>query len=128
MSSAPAQPVIRTAPRLSDLNLNGHIFGGWILAQMDIAGGITAARRAQGPVATVAIEGMKFLQPILVGDLVSLYTEVCHVGRTSLTIGIDVLATRRGAADDLKVTEGRFIFVAVDSEGRKRPVPPAPAG
>ncbi|MGF1604701.1 MAG: acyl-CoA thioesterase [Rhodothalassiaceae bacterium] len=122
----PRDPVIRTAPRLADLNLNGHIFGGWILSQMDIAGGITAARRARGPVATVAIEAMKFHRPILPGDLVSIFAEVCHVGTTSLTIGLEVMVARRLEPEELKVTEGRFIFVAVDEAGKKRPVPQLP--
>ena len=119
-------PVIRTAPRPADLNLNGHIFGGWILSQMDIAGGITAARRAGGPVATVAVESMKFHRPILVGDLVSLYTDVTRVGSTSVTVTIEVLAERMGQTEPVTVTEGRFIFVAVDSRGAKRVVPPDP--
>ncbi len=122
----PRDPVIRTAPRLADLILNGHIFGGWILSQMDIAGGITAARRARGPVATVAIEAMKFHRPILPGDLVSIFAEVCHVGTTSLTIGLEVMVARRLEPEELKVTEGRFIFVAVDEAGKKRPVPQLP--
>ncbi|MBK5912027.1 acyl-CoA thioesterase [Rhodothalassium salexigens] len=119
------EPVIRTAPRPADLNLNGHIFGGWILSQMDVAGGITAARRARGPVATVAVESMKFHRPILVGDLISLYTHIAQIGRTSITVAIDVLAERMDEPEPIKVTEGRFVFVAVDASGAKRAVPPA---
>lgn len=115
-------PVIRTSPRPSDINVKGHIFGGWVLAQMDTAGGITAARRAKGGVATVAIEGMQFHAPILVGDLVSCYTKVIKVGRTSMHIQIDVMANRAGVAEEIRVTEGNFIFVAVDAKGRPRPV------
>ena len=115
-------PVIRIAPQFGDLNLNGNIFGGWILAQMDMAGGITASRRARGPVATVAVEGMKFHRPVNVGDLVSCYAEVEKVGRTSIHVKIEVCVDRRGTMRDFTVTEGTFIFVAIDGEGRPRPV------
>ncbi len=116
-------PVIRTGPTLSDLNLNGHIFGGWVLSQMDIAGGITAGRRARGKVATVAIEGMKFFTPILVGDLVSIYAEITRIGRTSISIQMEVIACR-GENQEVKVTEGTFIYVAIDQNARPRPVDP----
>lgn len=122
------EPVIRTSPRPSNLNINGNIFGGWVLSQMDIAGGITAARKAQGPVATVAIEGMKFIRPINVGDLISCYAEIEKVGTTSITVKIDVTAIRASEADvedaaAVKVTEGIFIFVALDEKGRPKKVP-----
>ncbi|MFQ5347212.1 MAG: acyl-CoA thioesterase [Rhodothalassiaceae bacterium] len=116
-------PVIRTAPQLADLNLNGNIFGGWILSQMDIAGGITASKRAGGPVATVAVEAMKFHRPVHVGDLVSCYAEIERVGRTSMHVRIEVCVTRRGIEKEFPVTEGMFIFVAVDEAGRPQPVP-----
>ena len=115
-------PIIRTAPQPSDINIKGHIFGGWVLSQMDIAGGITAARAAKGSVATVAVEGMKFLTPVLVGDLISCYTEVSHVGTTSMHINIEVMANRPGVEEEIKVTEGVYIFVAVDADGKPRPV------
>lgn len=120
-------PVIRTSPRPSDLNINGNIFGGWVLSQMDIAGGITSARIAKGPVATVAIEGMKFLRPIHVGDLVSCYAKVEKIGTTSITVKIEVTACRAserlaGEEVEVKVTEGVFIFVALDEKGRPRAV------
>lgn len=117
-------PIIRTAPQPSDINIKGHIFGGWVLSQMDIAGGITAARAAKGSVATVAVEGMKFLTPVLVGDLISCYTEVAHVGTTSMHINIEVMANRPGVEEEIKVTEGVYIFVAVDADGKPRPVNP----
>lgn len=122
------EPVLRISPRLADLNLNGNIFGGWVLSQMDIAGGITAARRARGTVATVAIEAMKFVRPIRVGDLVSCYAEIVKVGTTSITVKIDVTAIRASEretqdAREVQVTEGFFIFVALDEKGRPRPVP-----
>ncbi len=116
-------PVIRTSPRMSDLNMNGNVFGGWVLAQMDIAGGITASRRAKGPVATVAIEAMTFVRPIDVGNVISCYTEVEKVGRTSIRVNIDVMAQGKGMDEEIKVTEGCFIFVALDENGRPMDVP-----
>ena len=120
-------PVIRISARPSDLNMNGNIFGGWILSQMDIAGGITAARCAKGPVATVAIEGMKFHRPISVGDLVSCYCDIEKIGHTSITIKVEVTTSHvseknAGRVEETKVTEGTFIFVALDANGRPRPV------
>ncbi len=114
---------IRTIPQPSDINKNGNIFGGWVLSQMDIAGGVEAASYAKGAVATVAVEGMKFLNPILIGDIISIYTEVEAVGKTSMTIFIEVFATRADQYD-IKVTEARYIFVALDGNGRPRPVQP----
>ncbi|GHF30567.1 acyl-CoA thioesterase [Kordiimonas sediminis] len=116
--------IIRTTPMPSDLNVNGNIFGGWVLSQMDIAGGVVAARIADGAVATVAIEGMKFHAPILPGDLISVYAHAEKIGRTSITVAIEVVAeARTRGADEIKVTEGKYIFVAVDKDGRPRPVP-----
>ena len=117
-------PVIRTSPTLSDLNLNGHIFGGWVLSQMDIAGGITAGRLARGKVATVAIEGMKFFKPILVGDVVSVYADITKVGRTSITIEMEVIASRGRSQKQVRVTEGTYIYVAIDDNANPRPVDP----
>ncbi|MEM8800083.1 MAG: hotdog domain-containing protein [Pseudomonadota bacterium] len=117
-------PTIRTAPGHANLNNNGHIFGGWILSQMDVAGGIAAARRADGAVATVAVNAMKFLRPVLLGDLLSVYTEVAQIGRTSITISVEVCVDRRGIDGEIKVTEGCFTFVALDAEGRPRPIDP----
>lgn len=114
-------PVIRTSPKPSDLNIRGHIFGGWVLSQMDVAAGITAARRAKSAVATIAVEAMKFHAPILVGDLVSCYTSVEKVGRSSMHIHIEVIADRPGS-DEITVTEGTFIFVALDEHGHPHPV------
>ena len=118
----PRDPVIRISPRMADLNLNGHIFGGWILSQMDIAGGITAARRAAGPVATVAVEAMTFHRPVHIRDLVSCYTEITRIGRTSISVNVEVCVTRHGEPEEITVTEGVFIFVAIDDNGRPRPV------
>jgi len=109
-------------PGPSDINANGHIFGGWILSQMDIAAGIVASRRSKGPVATVAIEAMKFLQPIHLRDLISVYAEIERVGRTSMGVRIEVIAERDLGATEVKVTEGLFTFVALDENDRPRPV------
>ena len=116
-------PVLRVVPRPGDINANGHIFGGWILSQMDIAGGIIAARTARGAVATVAIEAMEFIAPVLLQDLISIYAEVERIGRTSVTIRIEVVATRRLATVEVKVTQALFTFVALDADHRPRPIP-----
>ena len=115
-------PVLRVVPGPSDINANGHIFGGWVLSQMDIAGGITASRRSQGPVATVAIERMEFLAPIHLRDVISVYAEVERVGRTSMGVRIEVVASRDRGATQVNVTEGLFTFVALDEDNRPRPV------
>ena len=120
--SDPHDPVLRAVPRREDINSNGHIFGGWILSQMDIAAGITAGRRAKGPVATVAVDAMKFLRPILMGDVLSIYTDVQRVGRTSMAIKVEVTALRRGQTEELPVTEGLFTMVALGEDHRPRPV------
>jgi acyl-CoA thioesterase YciA len=119
----PRDPVLRVVPQRSDINSNGHIFGGWVLAQMDIAGGIVAGRVAQGPCATVAIEAMKFIRPILVGDIISIYADIARRGTTSVSIKLDVIATRDRGASNLMVTEGLFTFVALDEQARPRPLP-----
>ena len=120
--AADREPVLRVAPRPGDINANGHIFGGWVLSQMDIAAGIVASREADGPVATVAIDAMEFIEPILLHDLISVYARVERIGRTSMAIRIEVIATRDRGETDIKVTEGRFTFVAIDDEARPRPV------
>lgn len=111
---------IRAIPQPADINVNGNIFGGWVLAQMDLAGADVASRRAVGPVATVAIEGMTFHCPIEVGDVISVYAKIIKVGRTSITTSIEVYAERGIAGEIHKVTEGNFIFVAVDKNNRPR--------
>lgn len=120
----PNEPILRTAPRPADINANGHIFGGWVLSQMDIAGGIVAGRAAQGRCATVAIESMEFIAPILLSDIVSIYARVERRGRTSIAIRLDVIAHRDRGALDVKVTSGVFTFVALDDDFRPRPLPP----
>jgi acyl-CoA thioesterase YciA len=122
MTEATRDPVLRVVPGPTDINANGHIFGGWVLSQMDIAGGIVASRRAKGAVATVAIEGMEFIAPVEIRDLISVYAEVERVGRTSMGVRIEVIASRNRGATEVKVTEGLFTFVALDANHRPRPV------
>lgn len=117
------EPIIRTVPMMSDLNTNYHIFGGWVLAQMDIAGGIVSSRVAKGKVATVAIEAMKFYEPIKVGDVVTCYAEPSKIGNTSVHIHIQVYATRRDEEKDILVTDGTYIFVALDDDNKPRKIP-----
>jgi acyl-CoA thioesterase YciA len=116
-------PVLRVVPGPTDINANGHIFGGWVLSQMDIAGGIVAARVAKGATATVAIEAMEFIAPILMRDIISVYAHVERRGRTSMAIRIEVIATRDRGQQEVKVTEGLFTFVALDSDHRPRAIP-----
>lgn len=125
MTELTREPLLRVVPGPSDINANGHIFGGWVLSQMDIAGGIAASRRAQGAVATVAIERMEFIAPIHLRDIISVYAEVERVGRTSMGVRIEVIASRNRGATEVKVTEGLFTFVALDADNRPRPVDPA---
>ena len=120
--AAEREPILRVVPGPGDINANGHIFGGWVLSQMDIAAGIIASREAEGPVATVAIEAMKFIAPILLRDLVSVYAWVERLGRTSIAIRIEVIATRDRGTTQVKVTEGLFTFVALDPNHQPRPV------
>jgi acyl-CoA thioesterase YciA len=117
-------PVLRVVPGPTDINSNGHIFGGWVLSQMDIAGGIIAARTAKGPTATVAIDAMEFIAPILLRDIISVYARLERRGRSSMAIRIEVIATRDRGAMHVKVTEGLFTFVALDENQRPRPLPP----
>jgi acyl-CoA thioesterase YciA len=122
MKTDSAEPILRVAPRPGDINSNGHIFGGWVLSQMDIAGGVVASRAAQGPVATVAIEAMTFIAPILLQDIISVHAHVERKGRTSMGIRIEVVADRARGAEQVKVTEGLFTFVALDDNHRPRPI------
>ena len=116
-------PIIRTVPQPADMNGNGDIFGGWVLSQMDIAGGALAARVAKGRVATVAINAMTFVQPIKVGDLVSIYGDVARIGNTSITISLETIVQRRLDPTPIKVTHGTYVFVAIDEDGKPRQVP-----
>ena len=123
MTFGKGEPVLRVVPRPGDINANGHIFGGWVLSQMDIAAGIVASHRAQGPVATVAIDAMEFIQPILLHDIISVHAKIERTGRTSMGIRIEVVATRNRGAEQVKVTEALFTFVALDENHRPRPLP-----
>ena len=120
-----SNPVLRVVPQHRDINSNGHIFGGWVLSQMDIAGGIIASNVCQGACVTVAIEAREFIAPILVRDVISIYGEVVRRGRTSMAIKLEVVATRDRGASDVKVTEGLFTFVALDENHRPRALPEA---
>lgn len=120
--SSRGEPAVRTLAMPADTNPSGDIFGGWVLAQMDLAGGIVAGQRAEGRVATVALDGMSFHQPIYVGDLVSCYATVSRVGRSSITVQVETFVLRGRTGEEVKVTEGRFTFVAIDGKGRPRVV------
>lgn len=126
MSESPSpedrEPALRTVAMPADANPNGDIFGGWLMAQMDLAGSVVAVRRARGRVVTVAVQAMSFHRPVMVGDLVSCYAHVVRIGRTSLTVEIDTWVERLGSVTE-KVTEGVFTYVAVDSSGQPRPIP-----
>jgi acyl-CoA thioesterase YciA len=113
----------RTIAMPADTNPSGDVFGGWIMAQMDLAAGNMAARVSQGRGATVAVEGMQFHRPLKVGDEVTLYATLTKVGRTSLRIHIDVWGRPRMSEHSVKVTEAEFAFVALDEQGKPRPIP-----
>ena len=126
VDSLPArkQPALRVMPMPADANQNGDIFGGWIMAQVDIAGGTVAARLARGRVATVAVKEFVFKQPVQIGDVLSFYVDVKRVGNTSVTVNVEVFAERRPSDPNVvKVTEATLTYVAIDGTGRPRPVP-----
>jgi len=118
------EPMLRVVPMPSDVNSSGDIFGGWIMSQVDIAGAIPAIRLAKGRVATVAVNSFVFKQPVLIGDLVSFYAEVARVGRTSITVNVEVYAERGLERAVVKVTEATLTYVAVGSDRKPRPVQP----
>ncbi|HVS27585.1 MAG TPA: acyl-CoA thioesterase [Burkholderiales bacterium] len=118
------QPALRVVPMPSDANYVGDIFGGWIMSQVDIAGSIPAIRRARGRVATVAVNSFVFKQPVFVGDLVSLYADIVRIGRTSITVDVEVYAQRNPLKEEcVKVTEATLTYVAVDETRKPRVVP-----
>ena len=118
------EPTLRVVPMPADASYSGDIFGGWIMAQVDIAGSIPAIRRARGRVATVAVNSFLFKQPVFVGDVVSLYAKIVRVGRTSITVNVEVYVQRNPVEEEcVKVTEATLTYVAVDSERRPRVVP-----
>ena len=118
------QPVVRILAMPADTNPSGHIFGGWIMSQMDIAGGMVASGRASGRVATVAVTSMEFHKPVFVGDLVSCYADIVKIGTSSITVKIDVFAQRwkDGRIQTVKVTESVIVYVALTEEGQTRAV------
>ncbi len=119
------EPTTRVVAMPSDANYTGDIFGGWLMGQVDVAGSIPALHRAQGRVATVAVNSFVFKQPIFVGDLVSFYTRIVKVGTTSITVDVEVYAQRDPAKPHcVKVTEATLTYVAVGDDRRPRPVPP----
>jgi acyl-CoA thioesterase YciA len=118
------EPTLRVVPMPADANFSGDIFGGWVMSHVDIAGSIPATRRARGRVATVAVNSFVFRQPVLVGDVVSFYADVVKVGRTSITVDVQVYAQRNPVKEEcVKVTEAALTYVAVDANGRPRVVP-----
>ncbi len=122
------EPVLRVMPMPADVNHNGDIFGGWIMAQVDLAGGILAGRHARGRAATVAVNAFQFKQPVQIGDLVSFYAEIVRVGHTSITVNVEVYAQRNPEDIEIvKVTEATLTYVATDTNRRPRPVAPLPA-
>jgi acyl-CoA thioesterase YciA len=117
-------PALRVVPMPADANQHGDIFGGWIMSQVDIAGGTLAARLARGRVATVAVKEFVFKQPVQIGDVLSFYVDVERIGSTSITVTVEVYAERRPAdPTTVKVTEATLTYVAIDREGRPRAVP-----
>ena len=120
------QPALRVMPMPADLNQNGDVFGGWIMAQVDVAGAIPAMRRARGRVATVSVNSFLFKQPVSVGDVVSFYAEVVETGRTSIKVNVEVYAERNPTDPvTVKVTEATLTYVAITQQGVKRELPPS---
>jgi acyl-CoA thioesterase YciA len=121
-------PTLRVMPMPADANVHGDVFGGWIMAQVDIAGALPAVRRANGRVGTVAVNSFIFKQPVFVGDLLSFYAKIVKTGTTSVTVNVEVFAERnRLQAEIVKVTEATLTYVAVGDDRKPRPLPPLPA-
>jgi acyl-CoA thioesterase YciA len=121
--------VLKVIPMPADTNGNGDIFGGWVMAQVDLAGSVIPARYAGGRMATVAVNEFIFKQPVRVGDILSFYAKLIRVGRTSLTVKVEVYAEQfRAQGQFVKVTEATLTYVAIDEQGRPRPVPHRPPG
>jgi acyl-CoA thioesterase YciA len=120
-------PVLRVMPMPADANIHGDVFGGWIMAQVDVAGAIPAARRANGRVATVAVTSFQFKNPVFVGDLLSFYAQVLKTGKTSITVDVEVYAERmRLQTEVVKVTEATLVYVATGPDRKPRELPPLP--
>jgi acyl-CoA thioesterase YciA len=119
------EPTLRVVPMPADANQHGDIFGGWVMSQVDIAGGVAAARRARGRVATVAVNSFVFKEPVLIGDVVSFFAQIRRIGRTSITVDVEVYAQRNPSeVICVKVTEASLTYVAVGPDRRPRPLPP----
>jgi len=118
---------IRTLAMPADTNANGDIFGGWLLSQMDVGGGVFASKIAKSRTVTVAIEAMNFRKAVYVGDLVSVYANLVRVGRTSMTVHLEAWALRRGEEHPFLVTDGNFTYVSIDEHGRPQEVRPTDA-
>ena len=131
MSEAPEQPrgelSLRSVAMPADTNPAGDIFGGWIMSLMDLAAGTSASARAHGRTATAAVSHLSFLRPVKVGEVVCVYTEITRVGNTSITLAVEAWSVARGLGERQKVTSAEFVMVAVDEEGKTRPVPPEAA-
>ena len=118
-------PSLRIVPMPCDANVHGDVFGGWLMAQVDIAGAVVAAQRANGRVVTIAVNAFTFKQPVLVGDLLSFYTDVVRIGNTSITVRVELFAQRMSlGAQAIKVTEATLTYVATDNNRRPRSIPP----
>lgn len=123
--SPPASPpMIRAIAMPADSNANGDIFGGWLMAQMDLGGSNLAGRMANGRIATVAVDAMSFIRPVKIGDEVSVYAELVKIGRTSIKVNVEAWRRTREQASERRVTKAVFTFVAIDSQGRPRPINP----
>ena len=118
------EPAIRTIAMPADANPAGDIFGGWLMAQMDLAAGNVAARRARGRCATISVDRITFLQPVRIGDEVSLYAEISRIGKTSMTIAVEAWRRSRDGEEQIRVTDASFVFVALDQGGRPRVINP----
>ena len=119
------QPALRVMPMPADVNQNGDVFGGWIMAQVDVAGAIPTMRRARGRVATVSVNSFLFKQPVSVGDVVSFYADIVETGRTSIKVNVEVYAERNPTHPvTVKVTEATLTYVAISQQGAKRELPP----
>ncbi len=119
------EPMLRVVPMPADANQHGDIFGGWVMSQVDIAGGVAAARRARGRVATVAVNSFVFKEPVLIGDVVSFFAQIRRIGRTSITVDVEVYAQRNPSeVICVKVTEASLTYVAVGPDRRPRQLPP----
>lgn len=128
LTTLPAgMPELRVMPMPADANMHGDVFGGWIMSQVDLAGSLPAVRRANGRVATVAVNSFVFKQPVFVGDVLSLYATIVKVGRTSVTVNVEVFAERNQLqADVVKVTDATLTYVATGVDRKPRPLPALP--